>query len=78
MEKLESGYTKEELKEFSRMAFKLNKMIRKTPEGGWEMTDSLIRNNVETVVETVVETTQPKKGFWKRVKNFIINNSQFK
>jgi hypothetical protein len=72
MEKLGKNYTKKELTEFSRKAFKLNKMIRKTAEGGWEMTDSLIRNNVETVAETVVETTQPKKGFWKRVKNFII------
>jgi hypothetical protein len=68
MEKLEKGYTQEELKAFSREAFRGNRRIRKSEDGGWE-------TYVVTVTEpphfedTPVQPSEApkKKGFWRRL-----------
>jgi hypothetical protein len=73
MEKLESGYTREQLKEFSREAFRAKKAIRKTPDGSWETyvvtaTEPPRFDETTATQETTSDVQKKeKKGFWRRL-----------
>jgi hypothetical protein len=75
MEKLEKGYTREELSAFMQQAFKNRKTPRRTADGGWEAVEKLYERTFPvseheapeaTVTEAsgIVEVPPPKKKGW--------------
>jgi hypothetical protein len=67
MEKLEKGYTREQLKEFSREAFREKKAIRKTPDGSWETYVVTATEPPHFDEASEAAEAPKKKGFWRRL-----------